>query len=123
MRPAFRRPIWIIVIVLAFGGAVGARLRFAPRTPVTVGADTLDGLIERLGDDEDKSAEAQTEIERRTKPGDLTPWKRALDSPNSHARYLATDSLAKVRSPESCALILKQMEDYDARVRVCAIDS
>src|SRR5438552_13877809 len=77
-----RRWIWILVVVAALGGAVAARVRFAPRGPLRpVDQESIDGLVDDLNGDASRAADAQYELELRTKKsGDLDPWKRALDS-------------------------------------------
>lgn len=123
-RPELRPPnrtAWLIAALLLVGGALALRLALLP--PPRPPDDSLPGLLQRLGGEEEDSILAQEVLERRVGVRDTAFWKRVLDSPSPRARYLAADSLAKQRTPEAARLLSALLEDYASEVRRFAVDA
>src|SRR5438876_10720035 len=107
----------VAVILLVYGGAALWQREHA-------GPDnSVDGLVQRLGMDEDTAVAAQDDLEKRVGVRDTTFWKKLLNSPSDHTRYLATDTLAKQRTPEAGRLLAGLLDDYYSEVRIRAVDT
>jgi len=122
-EPTYRgRLAWLIVIAaLLVGGAlVVRRVLLSPERPPD---NSIPGLLTRLGGEEADALDAQEELERRIGVNDAAFWKRALDSPDDRARYLAADTIAKQRTPESARLLAGLLEDYASEVRRRAVEA
>jgi peroxiredoxin len=123
LKPGRFRPailLWTLAPVLLIGGAWTVRRNLEPKT---IRADSLDGLVHRLGGEELEAMNARDELVRRKGAENLPYWQSLLKQPSPRIRYWTAELIAGMKTAEAAHTMEGLLQDPASMVRLVAVNA